>query len=125
MSTNTSLHGTINITPDFTTPGSVPKFDAVKLEYRTVQKDVRDLFQTGQHVISAITADAPEWVDEEMVVADLTAIIAALPPETTYDGYFEARNRDYGDMWRAYIVDGKPIIVEPTITWPEPSSAGT
>ena len=123
MSNTTHIHGTINITPDFGAPGSVPMFQTVKLEYRTVlpgDDGEGILFlANSRNVIGALFAEAPEWVTEEMVLDDLTAIMAALPPETKYDGYFEARSVDYGDMWRVYIADGKPIVVQPTITWPE------
>lgn len=122
MSNTTHIHGTINISPDFETLGSVPMFESVKLEHRMV-RDGDSLFAPVKVVIGALVAEAPEWVNEDMVVNDLTAIIAALPPETKYDGYFEARSVDYGNMWRVYIVDGKPVIVEPEITWPVPGAS--
>lgn len=122
MSNNTHIHGTINIIPDFETLGSVPMFESVKLEHRMI-RDGDDMFAPVKAVIGALVAEAPEWVNEEMVINDLTAIIAALPPETKYEGYFEARSIDYGDMWRVYIVGGKPVIVEPEIVWPSLDAA--
>ena len=122
MSNTTHIHGTINIKPDYEAPGSVPMFESVKLEYRTVRPDGTEgvLFMANsKHVIGALVAQAPEWVTEDMVIDDLTAIIAGLPEDTEFDGYFEARNWDHGDMWRVYIVDRKPVIVTPEIVWPE------
>lgn len=126
MSNTTHIHGTINITPDYEAPGSVPMFESVKLEYRTVRPDGTEgtLFMADStNVVGALVAEAPDWVTEEMVINDLTAIIAALPPETKYEGHFEARSLDYGNMWRVYIVGGKPVIVEPAIVWPSLDAA--
>lgn len=122
MSNTTHIHGTINITPDFEMLGSAPMFESVKLEHRLV-RDSYDLFAPVKTVIGALVAEAPDWVDEDMVINDLTAIIAALPEDTKFNGYFEARSVDYGDMWRVYIVDRKPVIVTPEIVWPSLDAA--
>lgn len=38
----------------------------------------------------------------------------------TFTGYLECKGEERGDQWRAYIIDGKPVIVEAEIHWPDP-----
>jgi len=121
MSYNTRLYGQIDIVPDFETLGSVPKFDSVKLENRTELRHPHDMYAPVRTVIGAISADAPEWVDQDIVAADLTAIvdyIAAKEPDTKFVGYLEGSGAEPDDRWRAYIVDSKVVFVEPEIVWP-------
>lgn len=125
MSYSTKTHGLINIKPDFTTVGTAPSFTTVKLEHRAlppVEVEGSGLFVPPTIVIGGISADAPEWVTEEEVMADLAAIIAALPEETEFEGYIEGNGEEAGDIWRIYIVDRKPVKVEPVITWPVPGA---
>lgn len=121
MTYATNLSGRIGIKPDFTTVGSVPNFDNVKLEYRTLLQDpgVQGVFVPATFVIEGIAADAPAWATEEAVLNDLIAIVENLPEGTTFDGYLEGNGEEIDDMWRVYIVDGKPTVVKPRIVWPE------
>lgn len=126
MSYITKTHGMINISPDFTTVGSVPTFDTVKLEHRILPPvGVEDsgLFVPPTVVIGGISADAPEWVTQEAIMTDLAAIVASLPVETEFDGYIEGNGEEAGDIWRIYIVGRRPVVVTPTLVWPSLDAA--
>lgn len=121
MSNRANLCGVIAIRPHFLPPGRPGSLQTVKF---AVWSGGRSAGIFENEVITGIVPTGVEWAHEEHVVPDLVRIVESLPRGTRYIGYLEG-NDEYQDLWRVYIVNGKPVVIRPTITWPEVPGVAT
>jgi len=108
--------------------GTIAYAEGVALESRMVE--TRPNVYTPQVVSIVPSTEEDTWAWREDVVAALAEIVADFPIDgegtaRRFEGYLSFEGEENGDLWRTYIIDGKPVIVEAEIVWPDPYQKGT
>lgn len=103
--------------------GVIDYAEGVSLLYRVVEIEA----DTFTRKVVAIVPDTEEegraW--QQDVVAALSEIVDDFPVDgegtaRRFEGYLYFEGEENDDLWRAYIIDGKPVVVEAEIVWPDP-----